>query len=75
MSDKWSINAHDYHVAISYLKSTVEQTVETLSKDYDYNRGILRGLTMAEDMAKEFSHIEEKVKDKSKLPMIGELTK
>lgn len=69
--DKWKLDFKDFSIALEYLKTTVNQTIESNDKDYDFNRGILRGLIMAEELSKEFTNIEQKGKHQIGQPSVN----
>lgn len=49
----------EYFLALNFLKQTVDQTFDTNDSSADYNRGVLRGLQMSEELAQEFFLIEQ----------------
>lgn len=53
------VNCDDFMAAIQYLKQTIDQTFDSNGKEYDYHRGMLCGIQMAEDLANEFFVIEQ----------------
>ncbi len=58
--NQYKLQAQDYMVALSIIGQTVQQNMNPNSKDADYNKGILRGLTMAQEIAQQFIKIEKK---------------
>lgn len=60
---RYVVDVNDLLTGIMYAANAVSRTLKVHAKDYDYNRGIVRGLQMAEEMAREFHKVENEPRE------------
>lgn len=61
------LDAHDFFIALDHMKQAVMRSFSPMS-DNSYNNGIMRGIQISEDFAREFFVIEQKTRKEQTQP-------